>query len=54
MATAGLTGTSPARALTDIALVRGFTNIAHFSRVFHAYTGLSPREFRHSFARVIA
>jgi len=34
------------RPLTDIALSCGFTNISHFSRVFHAYTGSSPSVFR--------
>ncbi|QBK05091.1 helix-turn-helix domain-containing protein [Hylemonella gracilis] len=36
------------RAITEIALSWGFSNMAHFSRVFRDYTGLSPREFRAS------
>lgn len=39
----------PQRTITDIALSWGFTNIAHFSRVFHQHTGLPPSEFRQSF-----
>ncbi|MFO6421042.1 helix-turn-helix domain-containing protein [Hylemonella sp. W303a] len=34
------------RAITDIALSWGFSNPAHFSRVFRDHTGLSPSEFR--------
>jgi len=32
--------------ITDIALDRGFTSLAHFSRVFRAATGLTPSDFR--------
>ncbi|EYC50952.1 DNA-binding protein [Hylemonella gracilis str. Niagara R] len=40
-------GASPKeRAITDIALSWGFSNPAHFSRVFRDHTGLSPSEFR--------
>ncbi|WP_235823293.1 helix-turn-helix domain-containing protein [Azohydromonas sediminis] len=34
------------RAITDIALDRGFTSLAHFSRVFRAATGMSPSDYR--------
>lgn len=34
------------RTITDIALAWGFTNSAHFSRVFRDQTGLSPSDFR--------
>lgn len=34
------------RAITEIALSWGFSNPAHFSRVFRDHTGLSPSEFR--------
>ncbi|MCU0929386.1 MAG: helix-turn-helix domain-containing protein [Burkholderiaceae bacterium] len=34
------------RSITEIALARGFTSNAHFSRVFRAHTGCSPSEFR--------
>lgn len=34
------------RSITDIALAFGFCNPAHFSRVFRAQAGLSPREYR--------
>jgi len=34
------------RAVTDIALSSGFSNLSHFSRVFRAHTGGSPSEFR--------
>jgi AraC-like DNA-binding protein len=34
------------RSLTEIALGCGFTNLSHFSRVFHANTGTSPSVFR--------
>lgn len=32
--------------ITEVAFHCGFGNSAHFSRVFKAYTGMSPREFR--------
>lgn len=32
--------------VTDIALQVGFTNVTHFSSLFHQSTGLSPREYR--------
>jgi AraC-like DNA-binding protein len=35
-----------ARSITDIALERGFTSLAHFSRVFRAATGLTPSDYR--------
>lgn len=34
------------RTITEVAWDCGFANSAHFSRVFKAYTGLSPSEFR--------
>lgn len=34
------------RTITDIALSWGFSNSAHFSRVFREHAGLSPSEFR--------
>lgn len=34
------------RSLTEIALGCGFTNLSHFSRVFHTHTGMSPSAFR--------
>ncbi|MES2973528.1 MAG: helix-turn-helix domain-containing protein [Pseudomonadota bacterium] len=34
------------RAITDIALSWGFSNLSHFSRVFREHTGTSPSEFR--------
>ncbi len=34
------------RAITDIALDRGFTSLAHFSRVFRAATGCTPSDYR--------
>ncbi|MCX7257134.1 MAG: helix-turn-helix domain-containing protein [Polaromonas sp.] len=35
-----------ARTITDIAFSWGFSNSAHFSRVFREHAGLSPSEFR--------
>ncbi|MBL0727470.1 helix-turn-helix domain-containing protein [Piscinibacter sp. HJYY11] len=35
------------RSITEIALAFGFSNAAHFSRVFRAHTGLTPSDFRH-------
>jgi AraC family transcriptional regulator, positive regulator of tynA and feaB len=34
------------RSVTDIALEYGFNSLSHFSRVFHAHHGLTPREYR--------
>jgi AraC-like DNA-binding protein len=34
------------RSITDIALGHGFGNAAHFSRVFRAFSGMAPSEFR--------
>ena len=34
------------RSITDIALASGFSNAAHFSRVFRSHTGASPSEYR--------
>ena len=47
-------GGAAALSLTDIALACGFTNISHFSRVFHAYTGSSPSAYRRGVARIAA
>lgn len=35
-----------ARSITDIALAFGFTNMAHFSRVFRSQLGLAPSDYR--------
>ena len=35
-----------ARTITDIAFGCGFSNSAHFSRAFKAYTGMAPSDFR--------
>lgn len=35
------------RSITEIALAFGFSNAAHFSRVFRAHTGLTPSDYRH-------
>ena len=40
------------RSITEVALAHGFSNMAHFSRVFRARTGMSPSEFRRE--RVVA
>jgi len=34
------------RSITDVALANGFSNMAHFSRVFRAHLGLSPSDYR--------
>lgn len=34
------------RTITEVATACGFGSSAHFSRIFKAYTGLSPRDFR--------
>jgi AraC-like DNA-binding protein len=36
------------RTVTDIAMSKGFNNLAHFSRVFKARDGTSPSEYRAS------
>lgn len=41
-------GTLPARSITEIAMARGFNNLAHFSRVFKVRYGMSPSEYRAS------
>ncbi|MEX1200531.1 MAG: helix-turn-helix domain-containing protein [Methylophaga sp.] len=35
--------------ITDIAMCHGFSNMAHFSRVFKSYYGDSPRDYRQIF-----
>jgi AraC-like DNA-binding protein len=34
------------RSITDIALAAGFSNMAHFSRVFRAHLGMPPSDYR--------
>ncbi|MGD9835588.1 MAG: helix-turn-helix domain-containing protein, partial [Piscinibacter sp.] len=34
------------RSITDIAFAFGFSNMAHFSRVFRAHLGLPPSDYR--------
>lgn len=41
-------GSRGARAITDVALSWGFSNLSHFSRTFREHTGMSPSEFRNS------
>ena len=36
------------RSITEVALTYGFSNPAHFSRVFRAQAGLSPTEYRYA------
>lgn len=36
----------PAHKIRDIARALGYSDHAHFTRAFHAWTGLSPRRFR--------
>ncbi|MBK6863730.1 MAG: helix-turn-helix domain-containing protein [Ideonella sp.] len=36
------------RSITDIAFGNGFSNMAHFSRVFRAYLGVAPSDYRRS------
>jgi AraC-like DNA-binding protein len=36
------------RSITEIALAFGFSNPAHFSRVFRSHTGVSPSAYRHA------
>jgi len=43
---------APARSVTEIALAKGFNNLAHFSRVFKARYGVSPSEYRASLSPV--
>ena len=38
--------TSAHRSITDIALGNGFSNMAHFSRVFRAHLGMPPSDYR--------
>ena len=42
------TATSDGRAITEIALSWGFSNLSHFSCVFRDHTGSSPSAFRHA------
>jgi AraC family transcriptional regulator, positive regulator of tynA and feaB len=39
------------RTLANIAFACGFTSAAHFSRVFHAHYGMTPREYREAHLR---
>jgi AraC-like DNA-binding protein len=34
------------RSITDVALAHGFSNMAHFSRVFRAHLGMPPSDYR--------
>lgn len=36
----------PQRSITEIALAAGFSNMAHFSRVFRAHLGMAPSDYR--------
>lgn len=47
-------GRAAARPLTDMTLACGFTDISHFSRVFHTYAGASPSAFGRSVAALQA
>jgi transcriptional regulator GlxA family with amidase domain len=38
--------TTSHRSITDIALAFGFSNMAHFSRVFRAHLGVAPSDYR--------
>lgn len=38
--------TNDRRSITDIALSNGFSNMAHFSRVFRSHLGLPPSDYR--------
>jgi AraC-like DNA-binding protein len=33
--------------ITELAMQSGFSNMAHFSRVFHQVYGMPPRDYRH-------
>lgn len=48
---ASLQLTTTRRPLADIALVAGFADQAHFSRVFKSHTGETPAKFRTYFSR---
>ena len=37
--------------VTDIAFDVGYTDVAHFTRAFRRWTGVSPREYRRYHAR---
>jgi AraC-like DNA-binding protein len=38
------------RSITDVALGFGFSNMAHFSRVFRAHLGVPPSDYRRAAA----
>jgi AraC-like DNA-binding protein/mannose-6-phosphate isomerase-like protein (cupin superfamily) len=40
---------NPRHSITDIALTLGFSDAAHFSRLFRRYHGASPREYRNTY-----
>ncbi len=39
-------GTQAHRSITDVALAHGFSNMAHFSRVFRSHLGMPPSDYR--------
>src|SRR5262249_16879752 len=36
----------PERPIRDVAIDLGYSDPAHFTRAFHTWTGLTPREYR--------
>jgi AraC-like DNA-binding protein/quercetin dioxygenase-like cupin family protein len=40
---------NPRHSITDVALALGFSDTAHFSRLFRRYQGCSPREYRNTY-----
>lgn len=43
---------NPRHSITDVALTLGFSDAAHFSRLFRRYHGNSPREYRKMYSTV--
>ena len=41
------------RSITEIALAFGFSNPAHFSRVFRSHSGVSPSAYRHAVTQTV-